>query len=98
LVALVGVVSRCFAGLLRSRPVVSFGPRGDHGDMTSQARETAHDDRPQHTPGAGRRLLAERLGRELPDLTEDERRDLLVKAAAAREAARRYYGREPASL
>jgi hypothetical protein len=60
--------------------------------MTSQAHSTHL---PPHTPGAGAKLLAEYLGHELPEISEEEKVELLARADAAMEEARRYYGRGP---
>ena len=47
---------------------------------------------PPHSPGAGRRLLSEVLGRELPEISEEEKRELLTRLDVAGAEARRYYG------
>jgi hypothetical protein len=56
-------------------------------------------DLPPHTPGAGRRLLAEHLGRELPpDVTDERRAELLAAGQEAMDATARRYGKAPAAL
>ena len=47
---------------------------------------------PPHTPGAGAKLLGEYLGRELPELSDEEIDEAMALADKATEEARRYYG------
>jgi hypothetical protein len=62
------------------------------------APRNATEHLPPHTPGAGAKLLGEYLGRELPEVTDEQREELLAEGKAAMERARVFYGREPADI